>query len=122
MLEYRAELFLWALSGSLPLILMGVWTKAAQGGQFGLSPLDFTRYFLAVFIVRQFTVVWVIWEFEKEVIEGRTFSSTTTTARSGSGIMWHLMWLNVLPVCRSVGTDRFIFLALSPSVFGSKFG
>jgi len=71
MLEYRAELFLWALSGSLPLILMGVWTKAAQGGQFGLSPLDFARYFFTVFIVRQFTVVWVIWEFEKEVVEGR---------------------------------------------------
>jgi ABC-2 type transport system permease protein len=31
MLEYRAELFLWALSGTLPLILMGVWTKASQG-------------------------------------------------------------------------------------------
>ena len=71
MLEYRAELFLWALSGSLPLILMGVWIQAAQGGQFGLSPLVFTRYFLAVFIIRQFTIVWVIWEFEKEVVEGR---------------------------------------------------
>jgi ABC-2 type transport system permease protein len=71
MMEYRAELFLWALSGSLPLILMGVWYKAAQGGQFGLSPVDFTRYFLAVFVIRQFTVVWVIWEFEKEVVEGR---------------------------------------------------
>lgn len=71
MLEYRAELFLWALSGSLPLILMGVWIKAAQSGQFGLSSVDFIRYFLAVFIVRQFTVVWVIWEFEKEVLEGK---------------------------------------------------
>jgi ABC-2 type transport system permease protein len=67
MLEYRAELLLWALSGSLPLILLGVWTQAAQSGQLGLSPVDFARYFLAVFIVRQFTVVWVIWEFEKEV-------------------------------------------------------
>ena len=71
MLEYRAELFLWALSGSLPLILMGVWTQAAQSGQFGLAPVDFARYFLAVFLIRQFTVVWVIWEFEKEVVEGR---------------------------------------------------
>jgi ABC-2 type transport system permease protein len=71
MLEYRAELFLWALSGSLPLILMGVWIEAAQGGQFGLSPLDFTRYFLTVFIIRQFTVVWVIYEFEKDVVQGR---------------------------------------------------
>ena len=71
MLEYRAELLLWALSGSLPLILLGVWTEAAQDGQLSLSPVDFARYFLAVFIVRQFTVVWVIWEFEKEVVEGR---------------------------------------------------
>lgn len=71
MLEYRAELFLWALSGSLPLILMGVWTQAAKSGQFGLAPVDFARYFLCVFVIRQFTVVWVIWEFEREVVEGR---------------------------------------------------
>lgn len=71
MLEYRAELLLWALSGSLPLILMGVWIQASQGGRFGLSPLDFTRYFLAVFFVRQFCAVWVIWEFEKEVVQGK---------------------------------------------------
>lgn len=71
MLEYRAELFLWALSGSLPLILMGVWTKASQSGQFGLQPADFARYFLIVFLIRQITTVWVIWEFEKQVIEGR---------------------------------------------------
>lgn len=71
MVEYRAELFFWVLSSSLPFILMGVWIEAAQGGQFGLSPLDFIRYFLAVFLVRQFTIVWVIWEFEKEVVEGK---------------------------------------------------
>jgi len=71
MVEYRAELLLWVLSGSLPLILMGVWIQASQAGQFGLSPVEFARYFLAVFIVRQLTTVWVIWEFEKEVVEGK---------------------------------------------------
>ncbi|MBD1850205.1 ABC-2 family transporter protein [Leptolyngbya sp. FACHB-711] len=71
MVEYRAELILWMLSGSLPLILMGVWIQASQSGQFGLSSIDFIRYFLAVFLVRQFTVVWVIWEFEREVVEGK---------------------------------------------------
>ncbi|MBW4577800.1 MAG: ABC-2 family transporter protein [Aphanothece sp. CMT-3BRIN-NPC111] len=71
MLEYRAELILWALSGSLPLILMGVWIQAAQGGRFGLEPEELVRYFLAVFLVRQFTVVWVVWEFEKEVVQGK---------------------------------------------------
>ncbi len=71
MLEYRAELILWVLAGSLPLIMMGVWSEAAQTGDFSLSSLEFIRYFLAVFIVRQFTIVWVIWDFEREVVEGR---------------------------------------------------
>ncbi|AFZ04089.1 ABC transporter permease [Calothrix sp. PCC 6303] len=72
--EYRAELILWVLSGSLPIILMGVWTQAAQSGNFSLSPVEFARYFLAVFIIRQITIVWVIWEFEREVVEGKLSS------------------------------------------------
>ena len=71
MVEYRAELLFWVLSGSLPLILMGVWQQAAQGGQFGLDQIQFTRYFLTVFLARQFTVVWVIWDFDRELVEGR---------------------------------------------------
>ncbi|HHP7243951.1 MAG TPA: ABC transporter permease [Elainellaceae cyanobacterium] len=71
MIEYRAELLFWVLSGSLPLILMGIWAKAAEGGQFGLTSLDFIRYFIAVFFVRQFSVVWVIWEFERQIVEGK---------------------------------------------------
>ncbi len=71
MLEYRAELVLWALSGSLPFILMGLWLEASQTGEFALGPVEFARYFLAAFIVRQLNVVWVVWEFEKEVVEGK---------------------------------------------------
>ncbi|YAF95301.1 MAG: ABC transporter permease [Nodularia sp. CChRGM 3473] len=71
MVEYRAELILWVLAGSLPIILMGVWIQASQDGQFGLTPVDFARYFLTVFVVRQITVVWVVWEFEREVVEGK---------------------------------------------------
>jgi ABC-2 type transport system permease protein len=74
MLEYRAELLFWMLSGSLPIILMGVWMEASQGGKYGLSAIEFARYFLAVFIIRQMTIVWVVWEFEKEVVEGRLSS------------------------------------------------
>lgn len=71
MVEYRAELILWVLANSLPIIMMGVWIQAAQGGQFNLSALDFARYFISVFFIRQLTIVWVVWEFEKEVVEGR---------------------------------------------------
>jgi ABC-2 type transport system permease protein len=71
MVEYRAELLFWVLSGTFPLIFMGIWAQAAQGGQFAFDSITFVRYFLAVFLVRQFTVVWVVWEFEREVVEGK---------------------------------------------------
>ncbi|MCS7057323.1 MAG: ABC-2 family transporter protein [Meiothermus sp.] len=70
-LEYRAEVLLWALAAVLPLVLMGVWTKAAEGGDFSLSAPEFARYFLCVFLVRQLTIIWVIWEFQEDVVQGR---------------------------------------------------
>lgn len=71
MVEYRAELLLWVLANSLPLIMMGVWLEAAQKSPLPLSPEQFARYFITIFFVRQLTVVWVAWDFEKEVLEGR---------------------------------------------------
>ena len=60
MLEYRAEIVLWALSGVLPLIMLGVWSGAGAAADLGFSPQQLSRYFIAAFVVRQFTVVWVI--------------------------------------------------------------
>ncbi len=71
MLEYRAEIYLWALANILPFILMGVWVEASRRGDFALGPQAFARYFLAAFIVRQYTTVWVVWEFEYHVLHGR---------------------------------------------------
>jgi ABC-2 type transport system permease protein len=69
-LEYRVEIVFWVLSGSFPLIMMGIWSEASQTANFNLDSLDIFRYFLSVFIIRQLTVVWVIWTFEKEVVTG----------------------------------------------------
>lgn len=71
MVEYRAELILWVLANSLPIIMLGVWTQAARSGQFTLTPAEFARYFITVFLIRQLTITWVVWEFEREVVEGR---------------------------------------------------
>ena len=71
MVEYRAELLLWALSNSLAFILMGAWYQATSRGTFAVQPIDVVRYFLAVFVVRQLTVVWVIWEVEQDMQRGR---------------------------------------------------
>ncbi len=74
MAEYRSEIILWLFAMVLPFILMGPWMTAASTGKLAMSPDQMARYFLAVFIVRQFTVVWVIWDFEYQIVEGRLSS------------------------------------------------
>jgi len=78
MLEYRAEIALWALSGVLPFIMLGVWSGAAAGAgnggaavAGGLDAVALARYFLAAFVVRQFTIVWVMFVFEEDALQGR---------------------------------------------------
>lgn len=71
MLAYRGELLLWIVASSLPLIMMGVWTEAGESGHFPMGAIDFARYFLAAFLVRQLTVCWVIYEFEHQVVSGQ---------------------------------------------------
>lgn len=73
-LEYRAELILWMLAGLLPFIMMGVWIQAGNAGEFPLSSLEFSRYFMTVFLVRQTSVVWVIYEFEADLMLGKLAS------------------------------------------------
>ncbi len=68
--EYRAELVLWVLSNVLPFILMGVWVVAADEQSMALTPVQMGRYFFAVFVVRNLTLVWVVWEFEQDVVKG----------------------------------------------------
>lgn len=72
MLAYRAEIYLWVLAHVLPFIMMGLWVQAAGSGEgFSMDPLGYKRYFLVVFCVRQFSAVWMIYEFEWNILEGR---------------------------------------------------
>ena len=71
-LTYRAELFLWTLSGALPLIMAGIYVYWAEelGPDAPMMPAELAQYFLCTFIVRQLTLVWVVWEFENELVQG----------------------------------------------------
>lgn len=66
--EYRAEMLIWIVSGSLPLIMMLIWIGLAEDGPVGgYTATDFAAYFLTVFLVRQITVVWVLWDLDREI-------------------------------------------------------
>ncbi len=79
MLTYRFEILLWMIATCLPLIMMGVWIEAGASGLFpDITAVSVARYFLAVFVVRQLTVVWVIYEFEWHVNSGRLSSYLLT--------------------------------------------
>ena len=72
MLEFRAEIALWAVATMLPLIMMGVWAQAGASGKFPFSQVEVFRYFIVVFLVRQVTIVWTIHHFEYLVVTNST--------------------------------------------------
>ena len=71
MLEYRLEIDLWALSGVLPFVMLTLWSQNEAGSSFGLTQTDLARYFLSAFLVRQFSVVWVVFSFEEDALLGK---------------------------------------------------
>ena len=71
MLQYRVEIALWAVATMLPLIMMGVWAQAGESGLFPFSQVMMLRYFIAVYLVWQVTIVWTIHHFEFLVVTGR---------------------------------------------------
>lgn len=70
MSAYRAEIVIWILTGSLPLIMLAVWISQAQsaGGQIsGFAPADFAAYFLSAWLSQQMIVAWVSWELDSQI-------------------------------------------------------
>jgi len=68
---YRAEFLVWILTTTQPLIMLGLWTRAAAQKPFaGYTPASFVAYFLACLIVRQLTGNWVAWQISEEVRSG----------------------------------------------------
>lgn len=72
MVAYRAELVIWFLTGSLPIIMMLVWdTVASEGGPVGrFGKADFAAYFTATLIARHLTGSWIVWELNQWIRTG----------------------------------------------------
>lgn len=68
---YRAELFIWILSTTMPLVMMPLWLAVTRNGPVaGMSSNGVVAYFLATFIVRQLTSSWAAWQLNFEVRTG----------------------------------------------------
>lgn len=68
---YRAEMVIWILSATLPLVMLSLWNAASAAGPLsGLSQGDFARYFAVTLVVRQLTGAWVVWELNYQIRTG----------------------------------------------------
>ncbi|HEV8321318.1 MAG TPA: ABC-2 family transporter protein [Myxococcota bacterium] len=71
MVAYRAEIFIWFLTATMPLIMMLVWDRVAAGGPVGrFDQPGFARYFVATLVVRQLTSSWLVWEMNEQIRSG----------------------------------------------------
>lgn len=69
---YRAEMLIWVLSTTMPLVMLALWSAVAAEAPVGrFDQPSFVAYFLAAFIVRQMTGSWAAWEMNYEVRSGR---------------------------------------------------
>jgi ABC-2 type transport system permease protein len=60
---YRAEMVVWVLATTMPLVMLALWStvaKEAPVGRYGQP--EFVAYFLVTFIVRQLTGSWVFYD------------------------------------------------------------
>ncbi len=68
---YRAEMLVWVLATTMPLVMMALWTAVARDAPIGrFGETEFVAYFLATFIVRQLTGSWAAWQMNFEVRQG----------------------------------------------------
>lgn len=65
---YRAEFLVWILTTTLPLVMLGLWTKVASEEPFqGYTSAAFVAYYLSNLIVRNLTGSWVAWQVSEEI-------------------------------------------------------
>jgi ABC-2 type transport system permease protein len=68
---YRAEMLVWLLSTTMPLVMLALMSAVAREGPIGrFDQQDLTAYYLAALVVRLLTGAWVIWEVNFEVRQG----------------------------------------------------
>jgi ABC-2 type transport system permease protein len=70
-LAYRAEMVVWILAYTMPLIMLALWVAVAKEAPVGrFDERGFQAYFLATLITRLATGAWVVWDLNQEIRQG----------------------------------------------------
>jgi ABC-2 type transport system permease protein len=68
---YRAEMLVWMLTTTMPLVSLALWSAVAAEGPVGrFTQRGFSAYFLAMLVVRQLTGSWIVWQMNQEIRSG----------------------------------------------------
>lgn len=71
MVAYRAEMVVWILTATLPLVMLALWNAAAADGPLaGYGQAEFARYFTVTLVVRQLTGAWIVWDLNHGIRTG----------------------------------------------------
>ncbi|MBN2798544.1 MAG: ABC-2 family transporter protein [Deltaproteobacteria bacterium] len=96
-MAYRAEMVIWILSASLPLVMLALWNAvAAEGPIAGMGQGEMARYFAATLLVNQLTGVWIVWQLNYEI---RTGLLSTQLLRPVHPLWHNAVWMmTALPI------------------------
>jgi viologen exporter family transport system permease protein len=79
LLAYRAQVVIWILTTTMPLIMYALWSTVAREAPLGrFDESTFAAYFLSTLVVRQLSSSWVVWELNEHI---RTGALSTTLLR-----------------------------------------
>lgn len=71
LVAYRAEMVIWVLTATIPLVMLALWNAAAEAGPIGsFGQTEIARYFTTTLVVRQLTGSWIVWELNYQIRKG----------------------------------------------------
>jgi ABC-2 type transport system permease protein len=70
-IAYRAEMVIWFLTTTMPLVMLALWSAAAADAPIeGFGQPEFVTYYAAALVVRHLSSSWVVWELNADVRSG----------------------------------------------------
>lgn len=70
-IAYRAEMLVWMLTTTMPLVSLALWSAVARAAPVGrFTQQGFAAYFLATLVVRQLSGSWLVWEMNQDIRSG----------------------------------------------------